>query len=203
MHRPLAYDLAYSLLLGLDRRLWAAVLVAAGVTRGLAVLDVGCGTGRLTLEAARRVGPDGTAWGIDPSEEMIAFASKKAGGTGSAARFAVAPVERLPFDDLTFDVVLSTFVLHHLPPLEKRECMAEVLRVLKPGGGFSGFDLRVPDNPVARLFVEPWFRRHSAAEGAAGVVEPMRIAGFEGVERSDGPGRVLEVARGRRPERCA
>ncbi len=203
IHTPRLYDLAYAALLGIDRRLWVMALDEAGVLPGFAVLDAGCGTGRLTRAAAERAGPGGLAWGIDASPEMVAFASRKGLRTGSAARFALATIEDLPFEGETFDVVLNTMVLHHLPADAKEAGMAEVYRVLKPGGSFTGIDVLPPDTPLARLLVTPLLRVHMSESDVAGVIEPMRRAGFERLEYGPTRNSWFVRARGVRPERHA
>ena len=70
------------------------------------ILDVGCGDGKITAEIAARV-PRGSALGVDPSRDMIAFASSRFGSTTLAnLRFAAADVRRLPYRD-EFDLVVS------------------------------------------------------------------------------------------------
>jgi ubiquinone/menaquinone biosynthesis C-methylase UbiE len=98
------------------------------------VLDVGCGTGTLALEVARRVGGAGRVAGIDPSPEQIARARAKATRRHLPIEFQVGAIEQLPFPNQTFDVVLSTLMMHHLPAPLKRQGLAEIARVLKPGG---------------------------------------------------------------------
>lgn len=95
------------------------------------VLDIGCGTGTLAIAAAAR---GTTVTGIDPSPEMLARARSKARKAGVAVAFDEAAAEALPFDEGRFDVVLSTVMLHHLPRKEREACLAEVRRVLRPGG---------------------------------------------------------------------
>jgi SAM-dependent methyltransferase len=108
------------------------------------VLDVGCGTGSLAVVAKRRVGATGTVIGVDASPEMIALATRKAARASARVLFQLAAAERLPFPDATFDVVLATLMLHHLPPPLRRECAREALRVLKPGGRMLAVDFATP-----------------------------------------------------------
>ncbi len=115
---------------------------AARLKAGEAVLDVGCGTGDLTLRAARRVGAEGRATGIDASPDMIEIAARKAVKKGRDVDFRVAPVEALPFADSEFDAALSSFMIHHLPDDLKQRGLAEVRRVLKPGGRLVVVDLK-------------------------------------------------------------
>ncbi|HMA37825.1 MAG TPA: methyltransferase domain-containing protein, partial [Chloroflexia bacterium] len=90
------YDpLVWLMALGQTRTLRALPLDLAAIQPGERVLDVGCGTGDLTLAAARRVGPAGTAVGIDAAPEMIAVARGKARRAGRAVQFRVEPVQAL------------------------------------------------------------------------------------------------------------
>jgi ubiquinone/menaquinone biosynthesis C-methylase UbiE len=102
--------------------------------RGETVLDVGCGTGTLALEAYARVGATGRVSGIDPGPQQIARARSKAARRGLPIDFQLGVIERLPFPDQSFDVVLSTLMMHHLPDDLKRLGLSEIARVLKPEG---------------------------------------------------------------------
>ena len=129
----------------------------AGIKEGERVLDVGCGTGTLAIAARRPAGPAGEAHGIDPSAEMIAVAREKAAKAGVDAQFQTAVMEKLPFPDGHFDLVLSSLMLHHLPADVKRAGFAEVSRVLKPGGRFLAATVLSGDYDwVARLGGAGW-----------------------------------------------
>jgi ubiquinone/menaquinone biosynthesis C-methylase UbiE len=106
----------------------------ADLRPGDRVLDVGCGTGTLALIAQARVAPAGRVVGIDPGRDQVARARRKAERRHLPAVFEVGAIERLPFEDQTFDVALSTIMLHHLPPDLRRQGLSEVARVLKPAG---------------------------------------------------------------------
>lgn len=98
------------------------------------VLDIGCGTGSLAIEVQCRAGSSGRVVGIDPSPQQIARARAKAARRHLPIEFQVGVIEQLAFSDQTFDVVLSTLMMHHLPASLKRQGLAEIARVLKPGG---------------------------------------------------------------------
>jgi ubiquinone/menaquinone biosynthesis C-methylase UbiE len=98
------------------------------------VLDVGCGTGTLAIEVQQHIGNAGRVVGIDPSSEQIARARSKAARRQMQIEFQVGVIEQLAFPDQTFDVVLSTLMMHHLSASLKRQGLAEIARVLKPGG---------------------------------------------------------------------
>lgn len=96
---------------------------------GQRVLEIGCGTGNLTVRLAR-AHPDVEVIGTDPDPLALARAEQK----GSAARFERAYAQDLPYPDASFDRVLSSLMLHHLDEDAKAAMLAEVARVLRPGG---------------------------------------------------------------------
>jgi ubiquinone/menaquinone biosynthesis C-methylase UbiE len=129
------YDLLVGFLTrGRERKFRQKIADLAQLRPGEAVLDVGCGTGSLALVARQRVGATGRVSGIDPAPQMISRARHKAARRGLTIDFQVGVIEQLPFADQSFDVVLSTFMMHHLPGDLKRRGLAEIARVLKPGG---------------------------------------------------------------------
>ncbi len=119
---------------GTVRKLRQRTINMARMQPGEQVLDVGCGTGTLALEAAQRVGLAGHVTGIDPGEQQIARARVKAARRHVDIDFQVGVIEQLPFSEQTFDVVFSTLMMHHLPAPLKRQGLAQIARVLKPGG---------------------------------------------------------------------
>jgi demethylmenaquinone methyltransferase/2-methoxy-6-polyprenyl-1,4-benzoquinol methylase/phosphoethanolamine N-methyltransferase len=128
--------------LGQAGRLRRNTVEFAQIAPGERVLDVGCGTGDLTLRAAERVGSTGQVCGIDPGPEMIETARRKADRKHVNVDFRVGVIERLPFPDGSFDVVLSSLMMHHLPADLKPIGLAEIRRVLKPGGRLIIVDMK-------------------------------------------------------------
>lgn len=105
-------------------------VAAAEFPEPTAILDVGCGTGRLLRTAEQRF-PAARLEGVDAAVEMVRYAQ---GVLPAASRitFRQATAERLPFADAQFDLVFSTMTFHHWN--DQRAGIAEVARVLKPGG---------------------------------------------------------------------
>lgn len=131
---------------GLGPRFRQETIRQAELRPGERVLDVGCGTGVLTMLAAEAVGTSGKAMGIDPAPKMILRARKNASAERSSAEFRLAVIEDLPFEDNSFDCVLSSLMLHHLPPDLKPLGLGEVKRVLRPGGRLVLVDIGRPES---------------------------------------------------------
>lgn len=150
---------------------------------GEAVLDVGCGTGTLALVAKERVGATGRVTGIDPSAQLLARARRKATRRSLEINFQPGVIEQLPFPDQSFDVVLSTLMMHHLPDDLKRQGLAEIARVLKPGGRLLVVDARRPEEHHDRPArpVGPW---NSGIQDQPAL---MKEAGFSQVETGEIP----------------
>lgn len=122
-------------------------LAAAEVSRPQAILDVGCGTGRL-LRAAQERFPGTRLEGVDAAEGMIDQARSSL-GPDSKIHFQQATAEQLPFGDREFDLVFSTMTFHHWA--DQRQGIAEIARVLTPGGRWLLADF-VATGPMRFVF---------------------------------------------------
>jgi ubiquinone/menaquinone biosynthesis C-methylase UbiE len=173
------YDLlAWLLTHGRERELRERIISLAGVRAGDAVLDIGCGTGTLAIVASPHVGAAGSVRGVDASPSMVARAKRKAVKAGVDAEFQVAVAESLPFADASFDVVLSTLMLHHLPWKTRQQCAAEIKRVLKPGGRGLAVDFGVPQR---RGFLAH-FHRHGHVK-VEDIVQLLEAAGLRPIRQ--------------------
>ena len=143
------YDLLNRLMsLGMDRR-WRRLATAAASPRGGLALDVGTGTGDLALELCRQ-GASAVV-GADFSRQMLDAARRKASATSSPVAWALADALRLPFPDGAFDCVTSAFLLRNLADL--RAGLAEMARVLRPGGRLVCLDItQPPTGPFGALY---------------------------------------------------
>ncbi len=111
---------------------WGPVVSAiAGVRRGMAVLDVGCGTGALALAAAAIVGPGGRVSGLDANPEMLAVARSKP----AAIDWHEGRAEALPFAEASFDAVASQFAFMFFQDRER--ALQEMHRVARPGAAVA------------------------------------------------------------------
>lgn len=171
LHQAAGYDILVWLLThGRTRAFRTRMVELARLGPGESVLDVGCGTGSLAIEAKRQVGNQGRVSGIDASPEMIARASSKASKAGIDVFFTTAVAEALPFGDATVDVVLSTLMLHHLPRRVRQQCLSEIARVLKPDGRVLVVDFGTQQDKSGFL---AHFHRH-------GHVDPRQIVSLLG-----------------------
>jgi len=171
-----------------------AYLALLGIAVGERVLDVGCGSGAVTRDIARRVGGRGLAVGLDPSAELLVVARALAeeAGLGDHVEFCEGSALRLPFEDGTFDAVVCATVLSHVPGAEA--AIPEFVRVLRPGGrlGVFEFDSDMtlfthPDRALTRrivaaasdaMAVDGWLaRRLPFLLGRVGIVD-VRVRGF-------------------------
>ena len=186
------------------------------ITAGEHVLDVGCGSGAVTREIARRVGTGGLAVGIDPSPALLAVARDlaQASGLGDRLQFREGSALRLPFADCAFDVVVCATVLSHVPGGEA--AIPELVRALRPGGRLGVFDLDTdmttfthPDRALTRRVVAAasdatavngWLARQLPLLFQRAGLADVRVRGFFPLETdpqsfyANMAGRCVEVA---------
>jgi arsenite methyltransferase len=129
------------------------------IREGEAVLDIGCGAGVDTIFAAMMVGPTGRALGVDMTPAMLVRARESVQVMAlENVSFEEASAENLPFEDGSFDVIISNGVFNLVA--NKHRALAEAFRVLKPAGRFMVADQilvgQLPEDKKAR--VKSWFR---------------------------------------------
>ena len=126
---------------------------------GKRVLEIGCGTGVVSREIARRVGPDGSVLALDPSPVFLARARELARADGiENVAFQVADARALELPDEAFDLAVAVTVLCHVPGRE--QVLRELCRVVRPGGqvlimdgDYASNQLAHPDRPLTERII--------------------------------------------------
>jgi ubiquinone/menaquinone biosynthesis C-methylase UbiE len=135
---------------GHEKKLRQMEIELSRIRQGNSVLEIGCGTGTLTLAAKEQAGSSGRVAGIDIAPEMVAKAKKKAARNGADVSFTEGSIAAIPFPEKSFDVVMCSFMIFHMPGDVQKEGITEIFRVLKPGGHLFVFDA-VPLEPLVPL----------------------------------------------------
>jgi len=152
------YDLMNSAMTaGLHHQWRQRAVDRAEVEPGSDALDVCCGTGDLALELRRRIGPDGRVVGCDFSEPMLELARRKSGELGLPVEFGWADALELPYGDASFDAVTIGFGARNLADLPRG--LAEMGRVLRPGGRLVILEITRPQREPLASFYSIWFDR--------------------------------------------
>jgi len=200
IHWASQYDIFTSLMgLGVNRPNSRMVIELAKIKAGDKVLDVGCGTGNLTLTAKLYTGASGSVYGIDASPKMIEVAQKKAKRIGSETIFEVGLIEQLAYPDATFDIVISRLVIHHLPDNLKRTAFTEILRVLKAGGHLLVADFNPPKNPILNHVTSALVGSHMMQTNVWSIPQMLMDEGFEEVSSGLTRSAFLAFIYGKKP----
>jgi len=159
-HAAFVYDFFEPMLmLGKQAEYDRSIVDLLELKKGDRVLDLGCGTGVLTRLIADRLDPKsgGIAVGIDAAAKMIHVAQKRR--QNETCRFEVAAAEDLPYENLSFDAVVSSLFFHHVPLDLKEKSLREAWRVLVPNGKLVIADMHIPATRMGALVshVSRWF----------------------------------------------
>lgn len=212
----IGYDRVNDLMTGGLHRLWKRRLLArVAAAPGDAALDLATGTGDLAIGLVCRVGAAGRVVGLDFSAGMLAIARERP--EGQAVEWCEGDMLALPFQDATFDVVTVGFGLRNVADLDR--ALAEIARVLRPGGRFGSLEVARPRTaamraavaahcavvPVlGRVFVgdgDPYRYLHASARAFADqdtLAERCRAAGLHDVAVCDLSGGALAIVTGRK-----
>jgi ubiquinone/menaquinone biosynthesis C-methylase UbiE len=153
--------------LGREKALRTMTIDLARIKHGDCVLEVGCGTGTLTIEAKRKTGSTGKVSGIDIIPGMVEICQKKAEQAKLDVDFQVGSIEFIPFPDEYFDVVMCSFMIFHMSEKVRNKGIEEIYRVLKPNGRLLILDLSLVTRTVPRRILKfflGFFLKHDLKE---------------------------------------
>jgi ubiquinone/menaquinone biosynthesis C-methylase UbiE len=168
---------------GRRRRVYTELATRSGARQGDRVLDVGCGDGYFTRVMANAVGAGGTALGVDPSPEAIARARKVT--RAANCTFSEGVAEHLDASEGTYDVVVSSLMVHHLPEAIRPQALREMFRVLRPGGRVLIAEFRPPRNRIVQYLIGPVISP-AMQHNPLHLLEPMiDDAGFQQINSGD------------------
>lgn len=169
-----------------ERRLSKKAIELLGLRGDESVIDIGCGTGTLTIEISKELSQknasrDFLVRGLDAAPRMIEIARKKSRGLKNIY-FDIEPAEQLPYKDESFDLAVSTFFFHHVNFELKKRSLQELWRVIKKDGKVVIVDIDTPTNFLGALCA--WcgyiiFRQEEIRENIHGRLrEAFEYCGF-------------------------
>jgi ubiquinone/menaquinone biosynthesis C-methylase UbiE len=172
----------------------------ANIQPKMKVLDLGCGTGTLTL-MLKCAHPEAEITGMDGDPQVLDIAREKSRGTNIQWDEGLA--SSLPYPDSVFDRVVTSLVIHHLVTDDKRRAFKEIYRVLKPRGELHALDFGVPHSFIPSLMTKYMRHLEEAADNFDGLI-PRFIteAGFGSAKEAEnfvtvfGPLSIWRAAKG-------
>lgn len=153
------YDLMNNVISLSTQRHWRKKLLGhLRIKPGMSCLDLCCGTGDLTVALARQVGLSGQVVGLDFNSRMLNLAKQKVQqfGLSKEVNLVQADAMSLPFSANSFDIVTIGFGLRNVP--DAGRVLAEIIRVLKPGGQFGCLEMSQPTNPLVKIGWQAYFK---------------------------------------------
>jgi|SRR5581483_2022631 len=174
----------------------------------MSVLDLGCGTGTLTL-MLKLAHPNANVTGMDGDEDVLKIARDKS--RGADIQWDKGLASALPYPDSTFDRVVTSLVIHHLVTEDKRLAFKEVYRVLrspdpasgKPRGELYVLDFGTPHSSLTRFMTKYMRRLEEAADNFDGLIPRfVAEAGFGAVQEAEnfvtvfGPLSIIQAMKG-------
>lgn len=205
-HAALVYDFIEPILLmGKQGEYDKEILSLLELKKADRILDLGCGTGVLTRMIADQLDAEagGVSLGIDAAAQMISVANKKRGN--ETCRFEVVAAENLPFEDESFDSVVSSLFFHHVPLDLKEKALSDAFRVLRPGGRLIIADMHIPATWMGALVSHTarwFFLQPQIGENIRGVLPSLiEKTGFQPPRQVSMYFGYIAVFSSQRPER--
>ena len=192
-----------------EQRFKRRLLEQAAPGPGQRILDLGCGTGTLAI-MVKADQPGAEVIGLDADPEILALARSKAEAGGAEVRFDQGLSTELPYEEASFDRVLTTLFFHHLTGADKRRTAGEMARVLRPGGELHVADWGRPAHPLMRVlftgvrFFDGFERTRDNAAGALPkILEQGGLARAAETARFKPAFGTLALYRAERPDESA
>ncbi|MCB0103638.1 MAG: methyltransferase domain-containing protein [Anaerolineales bacterium] len=172
----------------------------ANIQPQMKVLDLGCGTGTLTL-MLKRAHPEAQITGLDGDSEVLDIARNKS--RDADIQWDEGLASSIPYPDSAFDRVVTSLVIHHLVTDDKRRAFEEVYRVLKPNGELYVLDFGAPHSSLTRFMTKYMRRLEEAADNFDGLIPRfVAEAGFGSVKEAEnfvtvfGPLSIIQAVKG-------
>lgn len=157
----------------------------ANIQPGQRVLDLGCGTGTLAV-MIKQSAPEAQVTGLDGDEQVLTIARTKAERANLNIQLDHGLAYELPYPDHSFDVAVSSFVIHHLTSEDKVRAFKEVRRVLRPDGWFHILDFGRPVNFLTRIQALAFKLFEQTADNFNGRIPSMlKEAGFDCISEAE------------------
>jgi ubiquinone/menaquinone biosynthesis C-methylase UbiE len=154
------------------------LIAQAGIRPGDHVLDLGCGTGTLTV-MLKKIIPEAIVTGMDGDQSVLEIAERKAAQASVSITWDKAMAYSLPYTDASFERVLSSLVIHHLTGADKLRAFKEVKRILWPGGEFHIVDFGQPHTILGWLLSQGMRHLEETKENFTGQLPDLLVkAGF-------------------------
>ena len=162
------------------------------------ILDVGCGTANLAIAIKKR-SPKAEILGIDPDEKILKIAKEKIKKEKLDIKLIKAFAQKLPFKKQSFDYVVSSFAVHHIPPNLKDQAFLEMYRVLRSGGTILIIDIGEPKNLLAKITGTVFSLIESVGPNLRGFIpKALKEVGFYNVKEVESKFGLISFYRARK-----
>jgi len=166
--------------------------------KAIHILDIGTGTANLAIAIKKR-SPSAKILGIDPDEKILKIAKEKIKKEKLDIKLIKAFAQKLPFKKQSFDYVVSSFAVHHIPPNLKDQAFLEMYRVLRSGGTILIIDIGEPKNLLAKITGTVFSLIESVGPNLRGFIpKALKEVGFYNVKEVESKFGLISFYRARK-----